>query len=118
MGLDFVKSTAAVHKKARREAFDDASLDMFSSFHALPDRVFLAEIVGHPIVEEQQLVLIRLVEDRVCVFEGVVEIAEIEQPSPELRDQLNSCYGLIQGQIEEINDLSNTFSIRVGGSKP
>jgi len=116
MGLDFIRSSAVSHMKAWRIAFEEAQTDLFASSCTLSDRVFIAALTGQATIEVQQSVLIRLINDRVCVYDGVEEIAEIESPSPTLLEHLNASFSLINGEIEEIHDFTNTLSISIGRS--
>lgn len=116
MGLDFIRSTAVSHMKAWRIAFENAQTDLFASSCTLSDRVFIAVLTGQAAIEEQQSILVRLVNDRVYVYDGIEEIAQIENPSPELLEHLSTSFGVINGEIDEIHDFTHTLSVSIGGN--
>ena len=115
MGLNFIHKTAASHTKAWSAEFQKASRDMFAADCIVVDRTYLATIRDRDLLKNGDCVNVRLVEKRVCVYKELRFAAEIEKPSLDLLENLNTCFGILPGQVEETNDLAGVASVHVGG---
>lgn len=114
MGLNFIHKTAATHTTAWNAEFHKAAQDIFAAPCGVIDRTYLAPMYGKDLLKEGDCINVRLIEERVLVYKELQLAAEIDKPSMDLRESLNSCYGILPGQIDEVNDLAGVVSVHVG----
>jgi hypothetical protein len=115
MGLAFIRSTARKpHIKQWSYAYQSAADDLFAGLSAAVGRVLLAVPRPGSAVCEGEPIHLRLIDERVLAYKGVVPVADLERPSPDVLEALVQCYGILDGSIKEVNELAGTLSIEVG----
>ncbi len=117
MGLNFIHKTAVTHTTAWSTEYQKAAQDMFAAPCDVIDRTYLAPMRDKGVLNVGDCVNVRLMNERVLVYKDLQLAAEIDKPSLDLRESLNSCYGILPGQIEETNDLAGVASVHVGARR-
>ena len=114
MGLNFILKTAIPHTKAWKADFQDAARDMFAADCVVIDRSYLASQRDPAALELGDHVNVRLSGNQVLVYKDICLVAEIVKPSLDLIENLNSCYGILSGQVDDTNEMAKVVSVRVG----
>ena len=114
MGQNFIRSTAQPHTKSWRREYANASGDLFAGVCAPVERTLLATPTNGGALSEGECVHVRLVEQLVLVFRELSFVAEIEKPSLDVLESLASCYGVLDGYVDEVNNLAGVVSVHVG----
>jgi len=114
MGQNFARKTAQPHTKAWRGEYANASGDLFAGMCAPVERTLLATPRAGINLTEGEPIHVRLVEQRVLVFRDLSQVGEIDKPSFDVLESLATCYGVLDGHVEEVNELANAVSVHVG----
>jgi len=114
MGLNFIHKTAKPHSKALRAEFRHASTDLFAGPGGTIDRTYLSPVLELGLLKPGDCVNVRYVKGRILVYKDLRLAAEIDKPTLELQESLNSCHGILPGQIEETFEVAHTVSVHVG----
>ena len=79
MGADFIRSTAAPHTKQWSAEYQHASDDLFAQDCVSAGHSYIVTPDGHSDVQEHEVLHVRLLGERACIYRGLTKIGEIER---------------------------------------
>ena len=114
MGTEFIRSTAVSYTKQWSAEYEHAADDLFVQDCISHGQSFIVSPHPNYQTEEGEPLHVRLIDDRVFVLRDLVIIGEIERPTVDLRESLDSGCGIRDAFIDEVNEYAQTYSVCIG----
>lgn len=114
MGTEFIRKAAPAFRKSwDRRAVELATPDLFTQQPICAAQTAAADIIGHAALKLGDVLIVRLMNNRLTAFRGITEVARFSTPSTELIDAVRSTYGMAKGIVEQVHELAGVVEISI-----
>lgn len=114
MGIDFLKRSAKSFRKGLdRRRVELCTPDLFTTGVKVAPRLYAATVTSGIRLEEGEKVGVCLRDDRIMAMRGLVPVAFIQNPPPELVAGLVDSFGEACGVVQIVHQISSVAEIQL-----